>query len=93
MIMNMEPKDLLIADLEHFGESLWRNEEVGEKRFNFFVTLVTAVAVGLVALYTTDKHSKIISHLPNIAGVACSGLLAVGLMTFPSMLHRKPGQR
>src|ERR1044071_6029218 len=36
-------KDLLFADLEYFGECEWRNEESGEKRFNFFITLVTAV--------------------------------------------------
>ena len=30
-----ESLKLLIEDLKHFGESFWRNEEVGEKRFNF----------------------------------------------------------
>jgi hypothetical protein len=45
----MEAKDLLIADLQQFGESLWRNEEVGEKRFEFFVA-DDAVGAGLVAL-------------------------------------------
>jgi hypothetical protein len=43
--------EFLLAELEHFGQSLWRNEEVGEKRFNFFLTLVTAVISGLVALH------------------------------------------
>jgi putative (di)nucleoside polyphosphate hydrolase len=48
------PNDLLLEDLKHFGESLWRNDEIGEKRFNFFLTLVTAVIAGLVTLHTAQ---------------------------------------
>ena len=65
--MNEPPKDIcqddksiaidfLIADLEHFGESFWRSERIGESRFKFFITLVTAVITGLVALHTSDKY-------------------------------------
>jgi hypothetical protein len=36
-------RDLFLADLERLEESIWRNEEIGEKRFNFFVTFATAV--------------------------------------------------
>src|SRR5688500_7290871 len=28
----LDPQELLLADLEHFGEALHRNEEMGEKR-------------------------------------------------------------
>ena len=44
----MDPKDLLLKDLELFEGALGRNEEIGEKRFSFFVTLVT------IAFYTRE---------------------------------------
>ncbi len=82
------PTNLLVADLEHFGESLWRNEEVGEKRFNFFLTLVTAVIAGLVALHTEGKDMLDVNTLRDITNGALVGLLVLGLLTFLRMLHR-----
>lgn len=83
-------KDLLIADLEHFGESRWRNEEVGEKRFEFFVTLVTAVAAGLVVLASAEGKvlQALNTTLPKLAGQASLALLVFGLLTYLRMLHR-----
>src|ERR1043166_1938416 len=89
----LDPKDLLLADLEHFGESLLRNEEMGEKRFNFFITLVTAVAAGLITLYSSEKLNdeklKILKdQFPTIVAYSCAGLLIVGLMSYLRILHR-----
>jgi dephospho-CoA kinase len=42
-------KELLLADLEYFKNSFWKNEETGEKRVTFFITLVTAVLTFLGA--------------------------------------------
>ncbi len=50
-------RDLFLADLERLEESIWRNEEIGEKRFNFFVTFATAVGGGLVVLWTSDRST------------------------------------
>lgn len=83
----MGPKDLLIADLEHFGESLWRNEEVGEKRFSFFVTLVTAVIGAMVALTTSDNQLSP-EAMRNIEGAILSALLIFGLLTYLRMIQR-----
>jgi len=82
----MEAKDLLIADLEHFGESMWRNEEVGEKRFSFFVTLVTAVAAGLVALRASKEVSD--GFMLKAAAIASTALFIVGLLSYLRMIHR-----
>jgi putative (di)nucleoside polyphosphate hydrolase len=80
--------EFLLAELEHFGESLWRNEEVGEKRFNFFLTLVTAVISGLVALHAQEKPLLSSAVRLQITGGALDGLLVLGLMTYLRMLHR-----
>jgi hypothetical protein len=90
MIDKTPAKDLLIADLEHFGESRWRNEEVGEKRFEFFVTLVTAVAAGLVVLASAQEKvfQTLKTTLPELAGQASLALLIFGLLTYFRMLHR-----
>jgi len=78
---------LMIADLEHFGQSLWRNEEIGEKRFNFFLTLVTAIIGGLVALHTA-KEKPATDSLIAITNGALTGILALGILTYLRMLHR-----
>jgi len=48
-------RDLYLADLERLQEAIWRNEEIGEKRFDFFTTFATAVGGGLEALWTSDR--------------------------------------
>jgi hypothetical protein len=80
--------DFLIADLEQFGEALWRNEERGEKRMNFFLTLVTAVIAGLVVLHTEGKGPLNDCTLRYIRNGAFVGLIVFGLMTYLRMLHR-----
>jgi hypothetical protein len=85
--MATEPRDLLIADLEHFGESLWRNEEHGEKILNFFVVLVTAVCSGLVALMTANSRPEA-DAFKGIAADALLVLLVMGFLTWLRMLRR-----
>lgn len=80
-------EQILLADLDHFSQSMWRNEEVGEKRFNFFLTLVTAVTAGLVALATNGNAGGRYS-MRLIAGLALLFLLLVGFMTYLRMLKR-----
>ena len=78
---------LLFEDLKHFGDLLWRNEEAGEKRFNFFVTLITAVAAGLTTLHTAkDLGPNIDRRFVTICAI--SGLLFFGSITFLRMLQR-----
>lgn len=84
--MPADPKDLLLADLEHFGESLWRNEELGEKRLTFFVTLVTAVSAGLTALAAIEDVA--FAEVRAAAGIALLVLLVLGLVTYLRMLKR-----
>ena len=40
----------LLEEYKHLAESFLRNEELGERRFNFFIALTTAVIGALVAI-------------------------------------------
>lgn len=83
----LDAKDLLLADLEHFGQSMLANEQVGEKRFEFFVTLSTAVIAGLVALASGDTaEARALSVPAALAGLG--GLLVFGVLTYLRLLHR-----
>jgi putative (di)nucleoside polyphosphate hydrolase len=79
--------DLLIEDLKHFGESLWRNDDIGEKRFNFFLTLVTAVIAGLVTLHTSASLDVVGVKTLITCGVLW-GMLALGVLTYIRLLLR-----
>ena len=77
----------LLADLQHFGQSLLQNEQMGEGRFRFFLTLITASIAGLVALHTANnEHVK--AALPVIVNVALIVLFLFGVLTYLRMLQR-----
>lgn len=81
--------DLLHADLKHFGESLWRNDETGERRFNFFLTLTTSVIAGLAALYAAKDGGAVDkAMLPYVARAALAGLFIFGGMTYLRLLQK-----
>ncbi len=88
--MSAALRDLYLADLERLEESIWRNEEIGEKRFNFFTTLATAVVGGLVALWTSDRSASATSRaaLSKSTDVALFALLVFGLVSYRRMIHR-----
>jgi len=77
----------LVADLQYFGQALRENERLGEDRFRFFSTLLTAVGAGLVALYTANAGMKDESIELIVTG-ALIGLILFGLLTYVRMLHR-----
>lgn len=79
--------DFLIAEHEHFADSFWRTEELGEKRLNFFISLLTAVVAGLVVLATSDSgfSDAEVQWVTFAAGLA---LLLLGVSTLLRMLRR-----
>lgn len=77
--------DLLLAELKIFAESFWRNEETGEKRVNFFITLVTAVIAALVTLATSNLKKNVV-HL--ITLFALFGVLCFGVIVLLRMIQR-----
>jgi len=80
-------EDFLLAEYRNLTDSFWRNEDAGERRVNFFITLVTAVISALVALATraTDLGSDMVFV---IVFFALSALLAFGIVTLLRMLQR-----
>lgn len=79
----MDSKDLLLADLDYVRGCFWKNEDIGEKRFGFFVTLVTAAVAGLIALSSNNNAA-----FSEIAKWALGSLLVFGVLTYLRMLHR-----
>lgn len=78
-------EDFLLAEYRNLADSFWRNEEAGERRINFFITLVTAVISALVALATRGSRTDFDSAIILFALLA---LLALGSVTFLRMLRR-----
>jgi hypothetical protein len=87
---NTALKELMLADLVRFEDAVWKNEDIGAKRFDFFVTLLTAVTAGLVALWSTDraKAADFQASLTLWTGRAVLALLVLGLVAYRRMLHR-----
>jgi len=82
----MKPELYLLAEHRFFLQSIWKNEDVGERRVRFFVTLVTAVVTALVALRTRDGGADV--ALPHLAKGALAILLLFGVLTFLRIIHR-----
>ena len=81
-------KEFLLAEYRYFTDSLWRNEEGGEKRVQFFITLVTAVLAGLVALIKPQSGEVRAEATYPMAAGALAALLVIGYVTLKRMRHR-----
>jgi len=82
-------REIMLKDLEIIEESIRHNEDTGEKRFNFFITVVTAVVAGLVALWTQDyPEHEVPEHVVQVTKLACLAMLLFGLLSFRRMMHR-----
>jgi hypothetical protein len=87
-----EPKghsvNFLLAEHEYLGDCFWRNEEIGERRVNFFITLVTAAIAALVALATSEEGNLKEAEVYLITVFALLALLSFGIVTLLRMIHR-----
>jgi hypothetical protein len=82
----LDAKDLLLADLQHFENAMARNEETGEKRFSFLISLLTAVGGGLGALYTSNDVDP--ARVSQVAAGASLALAGFAFLTFLRLVHR-----
>ena len=81
-------KELLLADYQYLCESFWRNEEIGETRVKFFITLVTAVLAALVTLVKSKGDSVNGDVMILISLFALFALLTIGIVTLFRIIKR-----
>ena len=84
----IDDEKLLLAEYKVFTESFWKNEEIGEKRVEFFITLTTAIVAGIVALFTSSSKNLSEASVLKIATGALSATFLFGLITFFRILRR-----
>jgi hypothetical protein len=80
--------DFLLAEHEHAAESLLRNEESGEKRATFFVSLAGAAAAVLAFAFGGDTSIVPRERVPLAAAVSAALLLMLGLLTVCRLIER-----
>ncbi len=80
-------EDFLLAEHKFFTDSFWRNEETGEKRVEFFITLATAVIGALVALATSQPNLPP-EAIYAVIVFALAGLLGFGIVTLRRVIKR-----
>jgi 8-oxo-dGTP pyrophosphatase MutT (NUDIX family) len=81
-------KELLLADYKYLGESFWKNEETGETRVKFFITLVTAVLAALAALAKSKDGLVTNDVLALVSIYALFALMVLGTVTLFRMMQR-----
>lgn len=80
--------DFLLAEYNHMVESFLRNEESGEKRATFFVTLVGA-AGGILGFVFGDKSSFLpLEWIPVAVAAVAAILLCFGILTVRRLVTR-----
>ena len=79
--------DFLLAEYVHMSESFLRNEESGEKRAAFFVTLVGA-AGGILGFVFGEKAQMPLDRLFVAAAVVAAVLLCFGFLTVRRLIQR-----
>ena len=82
-----DAKDLLLTDYRNFSEALWRNEQTGETRVNWFIGIVTAAGGGLIGLTSAVRrpHGE---PLRLIYVTALFALLCFGVITLFRIFKR-----
>lgn len=82
-----DSKDLLLEEYRAITESLWKNEQIGETRVNWFIGIVTVVAGALVSLASAERTPSGES-LGAIVIASLISLLVLGIITLLRMIKR-----
>jgi MFS family permease len=79
--------DFLLVEYVHMSESFLRNEESGEKRAAFFVTLVGASG-GILGFVFGEKTQLRLDQIFLVAAVVAAVLLCFGFLTVRRLIKR-----
>jgi hypothetical protein len=80
--------DFLLAEREHAAESLLRNEESGERRATFFVSIAGAAAAVLAFAFGGETSIVPRERVPAAAAGSAALLLILGLLTVRRLIER-----
>lgn len=76
-----DAKELLLADYRNFADSLWKNEQTGETRVNWFIGIVTAAAGGLIGLtsaqYRPHGEPLRLIYIASLFALLCFGIITL----------------
>ena len=86
--LKLESKEFLMADYKYLCDSFWKNEETGERRVQFFITLVTAVLAAIATLLAKATTRDDYYSLYAISIFALFGLIVFGFVTLLRILKR-----
>ncbi|MFX0087755.1 MAG: hypothetical protein ACFFAU_19040 [Candidatus Hodarchaeota archaeon] len=81
----------LLQEYQFFANSHWKSEEIGERRLNFFASLVTAVLAGLFVFLTNPPQSNSLIDKKLITIIAyfiLFALLLFGFLTLNRIIKR-----
>jgi ADP-ribose pyrophosphatase YjhB (NUDIX family) len=81
-------KELLLADHKYLCDSFWNNEETGEKRVQFFITLVTAVLAAIATMLTMFGDENTNTFFTAIILFSLFALFSFGVVTLLRILKR-----
>ena len=84
--MEKRTEDFLLAEYRTMAESFWRNEEAGERRVNFLITLVTAVIGAIIALVNQSDLTRETVYFAAL--FALLALLIFGIVTLMRLIRR-----
>ena len=84
--MEKRSEDFLLEEYRTMAESFWRNEEAGERRVNFLITLVTAVIGAIVALINQSDLTRETVYFAAL--FALLSLLIFGVVTLWRLIRR-----
>ena len=86
--LDPDQRAFLLKEYEHWAQSLLQNEEAGERRLNFFVTIV-AGAFAAIGFLVKDGISALgATKLHQVAGFAAIVLFALGVLTLARLMKR-----
>ncbi|HYM80851.1 MAG TPA: hypothetical protein VEY91_05495 [Candidatus Limnocylindria bacterium] len=80
--------EFLLHAYDGWLHSMHQSEEIGERRVQFFISFVTAVAAGLVTLQTATDVWRPALDVMMLAKLSIAALLLIGILTFMRVLHR-----
>lgn len=80
--------DYMLAEFGHLAESLLQNEQDGERRVAFFVSLTSAAGGGFAFIASRSPETSVLTTFGLLFGIVVPALLLLGLLTLRRVVVR-----